>query len=182
MPTTFSKMAERVADAAEDMRDAHEDATEDGIDDLQNSVRRNLIGEDSVARAQLLRDIRTAKTTIDHPRAFGSHAVHLPDWAKYVEHGTGTRGAGDTLRGSIPYPAPSGLPPYDAILTWVIAKNVQPTAYDSQYALAEAIQRTIGEQGTYPHPFIRPAWRGPRGKRNIIARNRAALRDVKRDI
>jgi len=182
MPTTFDKMAARVEDFADDLKDAHDEATDNATDTLQNSVRRNLIAEDSVARRQLLRDIRQTKTVIDHPRAFTGYAVHLPEWAKYLEHGTGSRGAKDTLRGSIPYPAPSGAPPFDPILTWVVSKPVIPQEYDSQYALAEAIQQRIGQVGTYPHPFIRPAWRGPRGKRQIIAKNKAAMKAAKRRI
>ncbi|WP_206750519.1 hypothetical protein, partial [Halorubrum sp. SP9] len=81
-----------------------------------------------------------------------------------------------SVRGSIPYPEPSGLPPFDPILTWVIAKNITSPKYDSTYALASAIQRTIGEQGTFAHPFIRPAWRNARGKRNIVRLNRQAMR------
>jgi len=176
MTRSFNEASKDIVDLRDDLIDRHDDATEDAIDTLQTSVRRNLVEEDSVARSVLLRDILTGRAIPPDPQAFTSRAVHLPDWAKYVEHGTGERGATDSLRGSIPYPEPSGLPPFDPILTWVIAKNIVSPEYDSQYALAAAIQETIGERGTFAHPFIRPAWRGPRGRQNIIQQNRRAMR------
>lgn len=180
MTISFSKGAEKVADLADELEDEHEDATKDSIQTLHNSVRRHLTTNDSVARTELLRDIKYSPSVSEHPRTFTSHAVHLPDWSKYLEHGTGSRGATDSHRGSIPFPSPQGLPPFQPILTWVIAKNLQSTEYNTRYGLAAAIQETIGDEGTFPHPFIRPAWRGPRGKRNIISKNLAAMKHAVR--
>jgi len=174
-------MADRVEELADDMEDNFDAATDESTKDLQNSIRRHLTNNDSVARGQLLRDIRRTNVSVTGSVSTG-YAVHLPEWAKYVEHGTGQRGAEDSMRGSIPFPSPDPLPPFDPILQWVLAKNITATEYDSKYALAEAIQRTIGEEGTYPYPFIRPAWRGPRGKRHIIASNKNALSRSVRDV
>jgi len=181
MVTSFSKMADRVEELADDMADNFDDATDESTKALQNSVRRHLTSNDSVARGQLLRDIRRTNLAVTGNIATG-YAVHLPEWAKYLEYGTGQRGQEDSARGSIPFPSPDPLPPFDPILQWVLAKNLTPTEYSGKYALAEAIQRTIGEEGTFPHPFIRPAWRGPRGKRGIIAANKDALSQSVRDI
>lgn len=174
-------MAERVEDLADDMADNFDSATDESTKDLQNSIRRHLTDNDSVARGQLLRDIRRTNISLTGNTATG-YAVHLPEWAKYLEHGTGQRGQSDSMRGSIPFPSPDPLPPFDPILQWVLAKNLTPTEYDSKYALAEAIQRTIGAEGTYPSPFIRRAWRGPRGKRHIKAKNKDALSRSVRDV
>lgn len=175
MTRSFGDAAKDVLELRDDLADKHDEATEEGINTLQRSVRRHLIRQDSVARTTLLRDILTGRTVSTDSRTITSRAVHLPDWAKYVEYGTGERGATDSVRGSIPYPEPSGLPPFDPILTWVIAKNLTSPKYDSQYALASAIQRTIGDQGTFAHPFLRPAWRNARGKRNIVRLNKRAM-------
>ena len=175
MALSFGDGAKKVLELRDELAENHDDATKDGIDTLQRSVRRHLLRQDSVARTTLLRDIKTGRSLSTDSKTITARAVHLPDWAKYLEHGTGERGQTDTLRGSIPYPEPSGLPPIDPILTWVVAKNLTSPNYDSQYALAAAIQRTIGEKGTFPHPFIRPAWRGARGKKNIVRLNRLAM-------
>jgi len=174
-------MADRIKDLADDMDDNFESATDDATNALQNSIRRHLTTNDSVARGQLLRDIRRTNLAATGNLAT-SYVVHLPEWAKYLEHGTGERGQTDGTRGSIPYPSPDPLPPFDPIWTWVVAKNITSTEYESTIALAGAIQETIGQEGTYPRPFIRPAWRGPRGKRAIIAANKDALSTSVRNV
>jgi len=176
MVDSYGGMADRVRDFADDLEDAFADATESALDDLRDDVRMRLIRNQSVARTALLRDVREDPLVPESANAVVARGVNLPEFAKYLEYGTGDRGRTDDLRGSITYDGPSGLPPYDPILQWVVAKNLQSNEYDSQYALAEAIQRTIGEEGTFPHPFVRPAWRGPYGKVGIVTENRRALR------
>jgi len=182
MVDSYGGMAERVRDFADDLEDAFADATESALDDLRNYVRMRLIRNQSVARTVLLRDVDEGPVIPASANVIVSRAVHLPEFAKYLEYGTGDRGRTDDLRGSITYDGPSGLPPYDPILQWVLAKNLQSDEYGSQYALAEAIRRTIGEEGTFPHPFVRPAWRGPNGKVGIVTENRRALRQTVRRV
>ncbi|WP_206750724.1 hypothetical protein, partial [Halorubrum sp. SP3] len=69
----------------DDLADKHDEATEEGIDTLQRSVRRHLLRQDSVARTTLLRDILTGRTVSPDLDTITSRAVHLPEWAKYVE-------------------------------------------------------------------------------------------------
>jgi len=180
MVDTFDGMARRVQKFKEDLDNELDDATESGIDTLQSELRLNLQAQDSVARRVLLNDI------IDE-RAPGVGTVtrrqlSLPGWAKFLEHGTGPRGQNDTPPNRQSFKAPDPGPPLDPILTWIIAKNITPRKYPTKESLAEAIQNTIGAKGTYPHAFIRPAWYGPRGYRQIIHRNELALKRTLRRI
>lgn len=95
-------------------------------------------------------------------------------YAPFVEFGTGMRSA-LSWSGSLPFlPADEGTTPppgfpYDAptmgpgmvqnIIEWVETKPVIPRDDDmSQRDVGFAIAAKIAEQGTYAHPFLRPAW------------------------
>lgn len=172
MTSDFSDMASRVSDFRDDLEDEHEDATEESMGKLQNVIRENLISNDSIARSTLLRDIDEVLDT-QQPQMV-ARAVTMPDWAKFLEHGTGPRAQRDTLPDHDQYKAPSPGPPIERILTWIVAKNITPTEYDTVYGLAEAIVEVIGEQGTFPSPFYRPAWHGTQGYQNVIQANKHA--------
>lgn len=167
-------MASRVSDFRDDLEDEHERATEESMGRLQNQVRTNLIRNDSIARTALLRDID--ESLAPEYSEMVARAVTMPDWAKYLEMGTGPRAQRDTLPDHDQYKSPSHGPPLERILTWIVAKNITPTEYDTVYELASAIQEVIGEQGTFPSPFYRPAWHGTHGYQNVTQANKRAQR------
>lgn len=174
MASDFGDAAKRVSQLRDRLEDGHERATRESMSDLKNEVRTQLSSNRSVARGVLLRDIRDGDSA-GYPQ-FVARAVSVPGWARYLEHGTGFRARRDTLPNHDSYKAPDGLPPLNPILSWVIAKNITSEEYDSRYALAQAIRETIGEQGTFPHPFLRPSWFGGQGYRNVITANKRAMR------
>jgi hypothetical protein len=167
----FGDMASRVSKFSDELERQHEQETKDAMETMAREVQVEIRQNDSVARRTLLTDVREGKHS---GSAFVSRAVSVPGWAKYLEHGTGQRGRRDTQPGHEQYKAPNPLPPLDPILTWVMAKNITSTEYDSKQRLAEAIARTIGEQGTFPHPFLRPIWYGTHGYRAVIRANKQA--------
>lgn len=170
----FLDAARRVGDLKDDIEDAHENATRSSMKTMQQEVRGQIRANDSVARRVLVTDVREGVQSLSTPNTLAERAVHVPEWAKYLEHGTGQRGRNTRYPDDERYPAPGGLPPFNAILTWVIAKNLQSDTYDSKYALAEAIMNTVAEEGTFPHPFLRPVWHEKRGYTNVIEQNKRA--------
>jgi len=160
----FADAAQKVKRLRHNLEEGHERATRDGMDTVQNELARALKFNRSVARPLLITDItQHARTTTETTE----HVVSMPEWAKYLERGTGPRGDG-------PYPAPDN-PPYDAILTWAKAKPIIPREYPTVEDAAAAIAQSITEHGTHPHPFITPVWNGARGTEQIIAKNRNVL-------
>jgi len=174
MTTDFGEMASRVSDMRDELADQHERQTTDAMGTIRREVQATIRANESLARRVLVTDIK--EDAYAGGDAFVSRHVHVPEWGKYLEHGTGQRGRRDTQPDHDQYKAPSPRPPLDPILAWVIAKNLTSDEYDSRTALAEAIARTIGEQGTFPHPFLRPVWYGTRGYRGVVRANRRAQR------
>lgn len=170
----FADAAKKVSRLRDRLEDGHERATKESMGELKNETRYQLSQNGSVARSVLLRDVERGPSA-GHPQ-FVAQAVSVPGWARYLEHGTGQRARRDTLPDHKTYSAPDPLPPLDPILTWVIAKNISSGEYDSKTALAQAIASTIGNQGTFPHPFLRVVWYGGQGYRNVIAANKRAMR------
>lgn len=187
MVETFRGMAERVEDFRDEIEDEMEAATREGTEVLKKEVEKNIRAEESVARGEaggLLSDVREDPLRLGNRTRSDTiirRGVSVPEWAKYLEYGTGSRGKEDTLSGHIQY-SNASPPPLGEIEEWVFAKNVQPVEYDSQYELAKAIQVSIGAEGTYPHPFLRPSWRGELGKQNIQNLNEVAFRRAVRHI
>jgi hypothetical protein len=171
MASDYGRMASRVSDLRDNLEDKHERATESANERMQNEVRNELVSERSVARTTLLRDIRESESAGSQ---MVSRSVHVPEWGKYLEHGTGARAREDTLPDHESYPAPSAAPYYD-ILEWMKAKPVPPQEYDNVEDAAAAAAKTIMDEGTFPHPFLRPAWYGTYGYRKIIEANKNAI-------
>jgi len=175
----FSDAASRVSDLRDNLEDGHRDATRDSMDTMETGVQYNIRANQSIARRVLVKNVeqrrlRTAST-------FVAQYVGVPEWGKFLEHGTGSRGGSTRYPDDDTYKSPDPLPPIDPILAWVIAKQLQSDEYDSKRALAEAIARTIGEEGTYPHPFLRPTWYSTQfGYRNIIDANHTAMKTALR--
>lgn len=170
-------MASRVRRYKDNLKDEHDRATEQSMRAMRNSVSQKLVSNDSVARNVLIRDIRRSKRELAD--FFTAHSVHVPLWAKYLEHGTGSRGSTDTEPNHWTFPSPDGWADIEAIETWVTSKNITPTYYDSQSDLARAIARTIGEIGTFAHPFLRPVWYNDgTGYQTVIDANVDALLDA----
>ena len=173
--SSISEIRKRVSDFKEDLPDSIEDSTREETRSMQGEVQIQLYQNDSVVFKNLLRDI-----SIDEKR--GSNAlihtgVTAPPWGRYVEYGTGQRASQDTSRNHQQYDSADPMPPYDPIIRWVTQKNVVPYEYESQYALARAIQQTLGELGQYPHPFMRPVWFDTsRGYKQIVRGAHNAMR------
>jgi hypothetical protein len=158
----FADAAKKVKRLSKNLDDSHEAATDRGMDKVQSELQRALRLQGSVARGVLVQDIeQTTLATSEVAKA----AVTLPEWAKYLERGTGT--------GS-PYPAPQN-PPYGPILEWAQAKPITPIEYATIEDAAAAIAQSIADDGTDPHPFITPVWHGRYGKQYIIDENRRAM-------
>lgn len=174
MASDFSKMAKKVGRFRDNLEDEHEQATERAMKTIRREVDATVRGNDSLARRVLVSDIQHDEKQL--PQFFTARSVNVPEWGKYLEHGTGARGRTDVQPSHDQYKAPDPLPPLQPILTWVIAKNLTSDVYDSKTALAEAIQQTIGDRGTFPHPFLRPVWYGTYGYRNVIDENKRAYR------
>jgi hypothetical protein len=172
-------MADRVSDFRDNLEDEHESQTQAAMETIQSRVETEIQRNDSVARRVLISDVQEDAYS---GSSLVSRHVHVPGWAKYVEHGTGQRGRRDTLPNHETYEAPDPLPPLDPILTWVLEKTLTSSTYDSKYALAEAIARSIGEQGTFPHPFLRVVWFGTDGWRAVKRANRRAQRRALRQL
>lgn len=165
----FADAARKVKRLRKNLEDGHERATKDGMDTVQDELARALKFNGSVARPLLIGDIT------QHARATTEAAeevVSMPEWAKYLNDGTGPRGDG-------PYPAPDNAP-YGAILTWAKAKPITPREYPTVEDAAAAIARSISEKGTHPHPFIEPVWNSTYGTDQIIAKNRQAMSEALR--
>jgi hypothetical protein len=174
MASDFGNMASRVEKLSRDLEREHENATEDAMDTMQTQVRNEIGKNDSVARSNLIRDVRESRDVASE--FLVERSTHVPEWAKYLEHGTGSRAQRDTLPDHESYPAPSPMPPLERIVTWIVAKNITPREYDSTYGLAKAIQETIGAVGTFPHPFLRPVWHGTYGWLNVVRENKRGMK------
>lgn len=169
----FGKLAKGLKKLPREMRDTLDNEIESEVKLMSSSADRNLVRNRSVATGQLLG--RTKHTKLQRPEHFTTHAVRAKDpKARFVEYGTGFRGEGR-------FKAPGSKPPVENILEWIVEKGITPYAYDSQYALADAIARVIENYGTKPHPFMRPAWRehkqnfSPRGSHAITKALRRRL-------
>jgi len=170
----YGDMARRVSKLRDNLEDEHERATKESMGDLRSQVRINLQRNDSDARGVLYQDIDDGDAT-SYPQMV-ARSVTLPWFAIYLEHGTGQLGGTDTVQGHKQFKAPDPGPPIEPIRTWVTAKQIQSSYYDDPDDLARAIQSQIAAIGTFPHPFYRPAWHGPRGYQNVIDANKRAMR------
>jgi len=169
MVSDFGRMAKRLRDLKDDLRDEHTKATRKASRSLRTQTRIQLLRNGSVARGVdgLLGDIRERRGDTD-PAVLTARTVDMPEWAKYLDKGTGARGGSE-------YKAPSN-PPYQAIRTWAHAKPIVPKHYDTIDEAAGAIANTIAEVGTFGHPFIEETWNGPRGYRNVVEQNKQAIK------
>jgi len=168
--TTFQQGAELVGDLADDLQDRLDDGVADEMEETAVAARRRVSANDSVASGRLLARLvhREQRRLASRSSVFAVHTVVAPEVYKYHEYGTGQRGRQSAGFGATfdrpsdgPYKAPNPMPPYEPIRRWVVEKGLTPDPdgpYDSQLELASAIQRTIGERGTYAHPFMRPTW------------------------
>ena len=166
----YSDMATKVRRFRDNLEDEHESATKDAMETVQTELRAALRMNDSVARPVLIHDIREGEHPTDPQMV--SRRVHLPEWAKYLEHGTG-------IFSDDGYPPPSN-PPFESIRTWFIRKNLTPDKYDSVDSASAAIAEQIATIGNERHPFIGPTWDGPFGKSAVVDANKLAIRRAAR--
>lgn len=177
----FRDVAEQVGDLRDELADQTDEAVEDGMQRVTNEARSQLYLNDSVARGVTVSQLRTTEQTPERPDTIGRYATVAPPYAAYVEYGTGRsrqRGVVNEFR----YKAPDPKPPFGPIYEWVVAKNIQPRSdeIETQTELAVAIQESIGDNGTRPHPFMRPAWASTGGKVNVVSETTQAIRRATR--
>jgi hypothetical protein len=164
MSDTFADVARDVQQLSRSLRDKHEQATAESIRVLQAEIKAALRFNNSVARPILVNDVQYGDTPMS--MKFVDKRVHLPSWAKYLEHGTGIY----SDRG---FKAPKN-PPYAAIREWAHDKPIIPREYETIDAAAGAIAQQIAREGNKAHPFIDPVWDGPFGYQAVIAANEHA--------
>jgi len=159
----FADKAADIRDLADQLPSELRGELMDGLEDTQDRARRlapNATGDLDLQLAT--RPQRKGTTDNEVVTA----AIEVPEEYKYVEFGTGIRGqrardldpklAIDPT--DVNYESPDPAPPIENIHTWIRSRPVTPHQYDSAYELAVAIAVSIGQWGTQPHPFLRPAW------------------------
>jgi hypothetical protein len=158
----FADAARKVRDLKDNLEDEHDSATEDGLDRVNEELEAALELNDSVARPFLITDINTGLYPGDE---MVSRSVDMPEWAKFLEHGTG-------IYSDEGYSAPS-QPPYAAIREWFTEKGLTPLTGDVG-ASSALIAEQISVEGSEAHKFIDPVWTGPFGMDYIVHRNAQA--------
>jgi len=177
MASDFGEMADRISKFRKSWKDGISDVTLDAVQQMEKAVTRQVANNDSMARPELINLIDVDPNRATEGDALIAASVEAPSWSRYVEYGTGPRGRERKQPNDVYYPAPDPGPPYDAILQWVLNKNITPVEYDSKYGLAGAIQETIAEQGQIPRPFMRPIWYDKRrGYRSVLTANHRELK------
>ncbi len=166
----FGDMADRISDFRKSWKEGTSETTVDAVRTMQSAVEVELSLNNSVARPELINSI-DLETNPSPSDALITASVTTPEFAKYVEYGTGSRGRIRKEPNKEYYPAPDPMPPIEPIKTWAKAKS----SVDESDAYA--IQKTIGEQGQYPHPFMRPVWFDDRkGYENVVNENHKELK------
>ncbi|GEM_PF-1619232 len=105
-------------------------------EDAQDTLKTN----DNIVTHELVSDksfeiIKTKGGALTSTWYLTNTAPHAP----YVE------------RGTIPH-----YPPLRPLIDWVVRKH--GVSEKDAYPIAKAVQKTIGEKGTMPYPFMRPAF------------------------
>jgi len=165
MPTYgFGSTARRLEDIDENIRDGFRSGSRRGLQFTERLGKVNATTKDAIAFGRLV--------GFEWPiRADSDRQVSLTvpmDYAKFVESGTGSRGAkhDSSLLDGDPYDAPRfGDPLIRGIQGWLKAKGMSPTEYRTRTELAVAISASIardvdagGGTGTKAQPFLEPAW------------------------
>jgi HK97 gp10 family phage protein len=173
--TEFSDAAERLEDLKDDINEEMNEAAESVMENIADTASRKAPVANTPVDANL-------STSIDYvgDNTAGLHAVVAKaPYAAYVEYGTGASQDGSPMTGGR-YKSPS-VAPYGAILEWMKSKPVQPEA--SGIAALERsawlIATKIRNQGSDPHPFMRPAWK--QNYHQFRTRGRLRLRKAAED-
>jgi len=165
----YSDMATKVRRFRENLEDEHDSATKDGLDRVNEELEAALELNDSVARPFLITDINSGMYPGDE---MVSRSVDMPEWAKFLEHGTG-------IYSDEGYPAPSE-PPYGHIIEWFEAPYGPEPLTGDNWASAKLVAEQISEEGSEAHKFIDPVWTGPFGRDYIVHKNAQAQRKALR--
>jgi len=185
VPTSYRGAARAVENLRDRLGDDIEDEVDGATEGIGADLRRRLSLEGSVATRTLRRSLYPEPSDeVTVSPLVVSRQISAPDYWKYVEYGTGTKGEGlyDSPSGSDSNSNADSRTLYDAILAWIIAKNIQPRSDDigGQYELAEVISRQIVNSGTESHPFVRPTLRGDNGRDRVERAIKRAMRRAKR--
>lgn len=148
------RLRRKVEHVRDNLGDNVTDAAEDGASETANEMKRLVVARDNVWRTNLYRSIDARSVPSTHHSTI--QVVADVPYAAYVEFGTGKRQAASTpLR--FRFNSPSLTPSLVRDITdWVFTK---PGFYGARTeATAWAIATTIAKEGTFAHPYMRPAW------------------------
>lgn len=173
---------EQVAADIEDVKDDLHDNVENAGRSAMNNVLFDAIGyveADADWTGRLRKSLSLSVTDRGDQIEFNVHTdADLAPHAPFVEFGTGSKGGKTTFKANsafipaswpdtgsavpvgFPYSAP-GMHPglVESIIDWVETKPITPRNGDmSDEQLGYVIAAEIAEEGTYAHPFLRPAW------------------------
>lgn len=171
----INKLKRQVGNLRRTLEDEVADGVEVGAEQVEDEAKRNIVEHNTVWRGNLYRsmDVRRRPTTLGTQ----IRVVADADYAKYVEWGTGFR-RDPRAKPPFVFSSPSEAEwdeVFGGIFRWV--KNKPLFERERTAETAARITNTIVTKGTYPHPFMRPAWFV--GKPVVVAN---AKRGVKRAV
>jgi HK97 gp10 family phage protein len=139
-----------------DLEDEVNEAVADQAETTADDAKRNVAQENTFFTGNLARSISARR----YPLVGGTRhevAARVP-YAAYVEYGTGFHGD-PTAPPKFQFSSPDEADfdsVYSNVLAWVMGK---PIFYGTRSpSTAAAITHKIIDEGTHPHPFLRPAW------------------------
>lgn len=176
MPSNIDDVIADVEQAKDDLHDNIERAGRSSMGSVLFSAM-GYVEADASWRGNLRKSL---SLSVDDRGSELSFSVHtdpaIAPYAPFVEFGTGTHTNQITPRAPSVYPVEwpdegSAVPvgfPYDSpamgpnlvqsIIDWVKTKPITPEADMSERQLGFVLAAQIVEEGTYAHPFLRPAW------------------------
>ena len=173
MPSNVQTVINDVGDVKDDLRDQMRRKVHGAMRVLEADAR-TYIEQDADWRGNLARSLSTdVERRPDGPVITVSVGGAQAPYAPFVEFGTGDRteqtsgrapSSGllmepDAYPANFPYDSPDLSPGMVAsIVEWVETKPIVPDNDITEQELGYRIAATIANNGTYAHPFMRPAW------------------------
>lgn len=169
----FADVADKFGKMKKEVKPRLAEAAHDSLVDTSRQMNVELIKSDAVASHETRRSLNVQRSSTTPPKAFVQYEITGAPWWKYIEFGTGIY----TTRG---YSAADPFPPFKPIYQWVLAKGITPdpdSDNNTQEEVAYAIQRSLST-GTPMQRFVRPTWRGPRGKSHLVREIERTINDI----
>lgn len=180
--TDAHSLAEKVGDLRDNLDENLDSEVDEAMGDTADQVRQNISENDSVASGRLLQ-AADDDDAVGGPSTVTARKIAVPWWYHYPEYGTGARGGSTMWPDDKSFPSPSPIADVEAIQQYIDEKGITGRHYDESRRdngdpspLAWAIATTIGEIGTEPHPFMRPAWYGSsNGRQHVLDSAKRAI-------